>query len=298
MRTFIIRKWPWVITGILFLSLVVAGQNQRLFELAWFKLWASVSGHSEPSLNLADYRAEVQAQPIEGLADVSALTYDPERQTLFTVTNKQSELVELSLQGAVIRRIPLIGFGDPEGVEYIRPDTFVISDERHQRLLAVKVDDRTTSLNAADASQMVLNLGGRRNRGFEGLAFDRTKHRLFVANEQSPMTIYEVSGFPASKDSSQEIQIMQNAKRDADLFMTDLSSLEYDQRHDHLLALSDQSRLLVELGSDHKPLGTLLLRGGFHGLSQTVPQAEGVAMDDDDTIYLVSEPNLFYVFRK
>jgi uncharacterized protein YjiK len=80
--------------------------------------------------------------------------------------------------------------------------------------------------------------------------------------------------------------------------MTDLSSLDFDQRNNHLLALSDQSRLLVELGADHKPVGTLVLRSGFHGLSQTVPQAEGVALDDDGTVYLVSEPNLFYVFRK
>jgi uncharacterized protein YjiK len=33
-------------------------------------------------------------------------------------------------------------------------------------------------------------------------------------------------------------------------------------------------------------------------LQKTVPQAEGIAMDDDGTMYLVSEPNLFYVFKK
>jgi uncharacterized protein YjiK len=112
------------------------------------------------------------------------------------------------------------------------------------------------------------------------------------------MSIYEISGFPATGDAPPEIHIVQNPGRDADLFMTDLSSLDFDQRNNHLLALSDQSRLLVELGADHKPVGTLVLRSGFHGLSQTVPQAEGVALDDDGTVYLVSEPNLFYVFRK
>jgi uncharacterized protein YjiK len=40
------------------------------------------------------------------------------------------------------------------------------------------------------------------------------------------------------------------------------------------------------------------LNKGRQGLQKTVPQAEGIAMDDDGTMYLVSEPNLFYVFKK
>ena len=46
-----------------------------------------------------------------------------------------------------------------------------------------------------------------------------------------------------------------------------------------------------------RPLSTLSLRKGYQGLERTVPQAEGIAMDDAGTLYLVSEPNLFYVFK-
>jgi uncharacterized protein YjiK len=41
------------------------------------------------------------------------LTY-PVRKSLFTVTNQNSELIELSLDGRILRRIALVGFGDPE----------------------------------------------------------------------------------------------------------------------------------------------------------------------------------------
>jgi uncharacterized protein YjiK len=282
-----------VVSMALGLALLMGFHYHRLLERGWFNLRHTFNASQDQTLELASYRAAIQGKKIGDLANVSALTFDPQRNTLFTVTNKQSELVELSLEGDIVRRIDLVGFGDPEGVEYVRPGTLVISDERDQRLLVVRIDDETTTLNADDAQQIVLGLGGRRNRGFEGLAYDRVQERLFVANEQSPMAIFEINGFADGGDA-EPIEIT----RDEDIFVTDLSSLEYDQRHDHLLALSEQSKLLLELGDHHKPVGTLSLRRGFHGLKQTVPQAEGVALDDDGTIYLVSEPNLFYVFKK
>ena len=55
---------------------------------------------------------------------------------------------------------------------------------------------------------------------------------------------------------------------------------------------------MVELDVDGRPISTLSLLRGMHGLKRSVPQAEGVAMDDRGVLYLVSEPNLFYVFSK
>nr|WP_249921242.1 SdiA-regulated domain-containing protein [Pseudomonas lundensis] len=285
---------------MVFVAAGFAAQHVRLFERAWFnarQLWEPVDPQS---INLGEYQAVLQGQKIEGLEDdVSALTYDPLRKSLFTVTNKQAELVELSLDGRILRRIPLIGFGDAEAVEFIGPDTYVITDERQQRLIKVHVDDSTQVLDAAHAEQLTLGINLSGNKGFEGLAYDSVGKRLFVAKERDPMLIYEVRGFPQSNPQQPyATHVVNNPRRDSRLFVRDLSSLQYDERSGHLLALSDESKLLIELDVEGRPISTLSLKKGRHGLKKSVPQAEGVAMDDEGTVYVVSEPNLFYVFKK
>ncbi|MDR0187736.1 SdiA-regulated domain-containing protein [Pseudomonas yamanorum] len=290
----------FILILIALVAVGVVAQQSRLFERAWFnwQSWRNPAG--EHSIGLGNYQVALEAQAIDGLNDdVSALTFDPVRNSLFTVTNKNAELVELSLDGRILRRIALVGFGDAEAVEYISDNTYVISDERQQRLIKVHVDDDTQFLDAADAEQMTLgvHLGG--NKGFEGLAYDSVGKRLFVAKERDPMLIYEVHGFPHFKpEKTYSVHVINNPKRDAGLFVRDLSSLQYDERSGHLLALSDESFLVLELDIDGRPLSSLSLLKGRHGLKQRVPQAEGIAMDNDGTLYMVSEPNLFYVFKK
>ena len=288
---------------ITLVALVATGfgaQHLRLFERSWFQLSQLWQTADPNAINLGEYRAVVQGKVIEGLEDnVSALTYDPLRKTLFTVTNKHAELVELSLDGRVLRRIALVGFGDAEAVEFIGENTYVITDEHQQRLIKVKVDDNTQVLDARDAQQLTLGLNRSGNKGFEGLAYDSVGKRLFVAKERDPMLIYEVRGFP--QDNPQQpyaTHVVTNPRRDARIFVRDLSSLQFDERTGHLLALSDESKLLLELDLEGRPISTLSLKKGKHGLTRSVPQAEGITMDDEGTVYVVSEPNLFYVFKK
>ena len=79
------------------------------------------------------------------------------------------------------------------------------------------------------------------------------------------------------------------------LFVRDMSSLAIDPRTGHMLVLSDESRLLVELDEHGETVSYISLVRGF---KKSINQAEGVAIDEHGTIYLVSEPNLFYVFKK
>ncbi|MBD9483524.1 SdiA-regulated domain-containing protein [Pseudomonas sp. PDM14] len=287
---------------ILLLALLTTAYQFHVFQRGWFLIeeWQHASAWRERSIWLPDYQATLQAMPIEGLSDdVSALTFDPDRRTLFTVTNQKPRIVELSLDGRILRQIPLVGFGDPEAIEYISRDLYVITDERKQLLVKVRLEEDTPFIDAADAQQLALGIGMNGNKGFEGLAYDPLGKRLFVAKERDPVRIYEVHGFPhTNPDKPFAVHVVDDPERDARLFVRDLSSLQYHADSGHLLALSDESRLVLELNSDGKPISGLSLLGGQHGLKKGVPQAEGVAMDDAGNLYLVSEPNLFYVFKK
>ena len=80
--------------------------------------------------------------------------------------------------------------------------------------------------------------------------------------------------------------------------MTDLAALTVDPRSGHIVALSQESHLLVELDEHYDPRNFIALLRGLNGLEHNIPQAEGVALDEAGNLYLVSERNLFYVFRK
>ncbi|GFM89992.1 DNA-binding protein [Pseudomonas cichorii] len=262
-------------------------------SFAWQMLWQP---DLQQTVGLDRYKVEIEGQVIEGLEDdVSALSYDPDRKSLFTVTNQKNEMVELSLDGRILRRIPLTGFGDSEAIEYISPGVYVISDERQQRLLKVHVDDNTQTLDAADAVQLTLSIDVGRNKGFEGLAYDIKGQRLFIAKESEPVQIVEIRGFPQSSNS---LGVIFDRKRDAGLFVRDMSSLYFDAPTGHLLLMSDESKKILELNDEGRPIASASLKKGQLGLSKDVPQAEGFTLDDEGTLYVVSEPNLFYKFRK
>ncbi|WVM91121.1 SdiA-regulated domain-containing protein [Halopseudomonas pachastrellae] len=71
--------------------------------------------------------------------------------------------------------------------------------------------------------------------------------------------------------------------------MRDLSSLSLHDETGHLLLLSDESNMLVEYDEDSHPRSLLGLWRGMHGLEHTVPQAEGLAMDEQhDCIWSAS----------
>ncbi|WP_028239005.1 SdiA-regulated domain-containing protein [Stutzerimonas azotifigens] len=297
-------KIPLLIAFLLLLLVggTLAERRHHFLERNWFEFGQSLRDRApEDSLWLPGYRVVTQALVIEGVdSDLSALTYDPDRNLLLSLTNKNTHLIEMDLAGRVLRRIPMRGFGDPEALEYIGPGTFVVTEERNQRLYRIRIDDQTRVVEASEGVQLSLGLNPQSNEGFEGSAFDPAAGRLYIAKERDPLSILEIDGFTnmGAMAARPGLHVRSDPDRDAALFLGDLSSLVFDPRTGHLLALSDESRMLLELDAAGRPLSSLSLDAGRHGLTDSVPQAEGVTMDAEGNIYVISEPNLFYVFSR
>ncbi|MEN5256967.1 MULTISPECIES: SdiA-regulated domain-containing protein [Pseudomonas] len=246
------------------------------------------------SIWLPSYRAVIDAKVLPGMErdEASDLSYNPQTKTLFSVMGKNPFLVELSLQGDVLRKMPLVGWSNPEGVAVLENGLLAIVDEREHSLVIVKVDANTRSLNVADFPKYDLGPSADQNKAFEAIAWNPRKQQLLLGEERPPAL------FTWSSDGSQVLKGNKQKLASDELDLRNLSALGIDPRTGHTLVLSADSHLLLELDEQGEQVSFMALLGGFNGLEKTIPRAEGVAMDEAGNLYMVSEPNLFYRFEK
>ncbi len=286
----------WLIVLFLLLVIVLLVMNYRHWDdrlSFWIQQQQVGVAEQQASIWLPGYKAVLQGKPLQGLDEVSGLTYSPESDTLFTVTGKHPQLIELTLDGQVMRRIELLGFSNPEGVEMLADGRLAIIDERKRTLTTFKLGALTRSMEFADLASFDLGFADAGNKGFEGIAWDSRNERVLLGKERDPLGLFSLP-FPGEDGATGALQPMSSGH----LFLRDISSLTYDARTGHALVLSDESRLLLEVDEQGEPVSFISLAGGMNGLRQGIAQAEGVTMDAAGNIYIVSEPNLFYVLRK
>jgi uncharacterized protein YjiK len=289
-------RWLILLLFLLVIGLLVVSYRHWDDRLAfWVQQQQVGDAEQQASIWLPGYKAVLQGKPLQGLEgdEVSGLTYSAESDTLFTVTGKHPQLIELTLDGQVMRRIDLHGFANPEGVEMLSNGRLAIIDERKRTLTTFKLGALTRSLEFADLASFDLGFADAGNKGFEGIAWDSRNERVLLGKERGPLGLFSLP-FPGEDGAAGALQPVASGH----LFLRDISSLTYDARTGHALVLSDESRLLLEVDEQGEPVSFISLSGGMNGLTRGIAQAEGVTMDAAGNIYIVSEPNLFYVLRK
>ena len=296
----VVSPWKW---ALLLFSLLAIHQVRDLHLDDRLYFWAKTIWYEETweprSLWLPEYRVSIDAKAVGGVTDnFSGLSYDDDRQQIWAVVNNPEQLLLLDREGELVGRYPLSGFSDVEGVTYLGDGLLLLAEERNHALVMVRVPEKPGPLFREDYRALTLGIGLGGNEGFEGLGYDRAGDRLFVVKEHSPRKLYEIRGLKRSMAGDFDLEIIDRQEWVEQMPVTDLASVHFDDRTGHLVALSDESKLLVELDRDGRLVSFRSLLGGFAGLQDSVPQGEGVTFDDQGTLYLASEPNLFYRFER
>jgi uncharacterized protein YjiK len=290
---FALRWYSWLL-------LVAAIAYGLAFAMHWDDrgvLWLQERFESaaerQESVWLPDYHVVIDAKPLPGMEkdEASDVAYDPQTKTLFSVMGKNPFLVELSLQGDVLRKMPLVGWSNPEGVTVMGSGLLAIVDERDHLVSIVKVDADTRELNIANFPKYDLGLSKDQNKAFEAVTWDPRNRQLLLGEERPPALF-------TWKGDGQKLIGDKQALASDELDIRNLSALAIDPRTGHTLVLSADSHLLLELDEKGEQVSFMTLLRGFNGLKNTIPRAEGVTMDEAGNLYFVSEPNLFYRFEK
>lgn len=293
-RRFYLR-WPFALAVAAVIGYGVAiAMHWDDRGLLWVKERFESSAERIESVWLPDYLVDIDAKPLPGMDDdeASDLSFNPQTRTLFAVMGKNPFLVELTLDGDVLRKIPLVGWENPEGLAVLENGLIAIVDERNHDLTLVKVDASTSTLNHDDFPSYDLGKSVKSNKGFEAIAWDPMRQRLIIGEERPPRL------FTWSTDGRGPLKGDKQLLPSDELDLRNLSALAVDPRTGHLLVLSADSNMLLELDEKGEQVSFMTLLGAFNGLSSRVPRAEGVTMDDQGNLYMVSEPALFYRFKK
>lgn len=297
------RRYRLAGLAVLLLAFVATALALHWNERLYFYMTRQMDVTHDVSADrwLPGYEVEIDGKPVAGVKrNLSAITYDRDLDRLLAVVNGgPTELLVLSKTGELLEHYPLTGFGDIEGVTYMGGGRVAVSDERAQQVSIFTLPAAPRSVDVSEAQFFSLGIHLNGNKGFEGLSYDAAGDRMFIVKERDPRQLYEVKGVAASLEGPLQLTIVDHTDWiDDQVFATDLSDIHYDAETGHLILLSDESHLVMELSDSGKMLSYRSFNRFTSDLQHTAPHPEGVTLDDDGTLYVVSEPNLFYSFRR
>ncbi|ECJ6092627.1 hypothetical protein GR78_07735 [Salmonella enterica] len=247
-------------------------------------------GDKPSALALSSYKAVIQQKPVAAVkSNLSGLTYSAEDRMLFAVINNPPELVWLTTEGQLVGRMPLQGIHDPESIAWSGGNQFQIGSEKDGAVYKIQVDIQRGAMQIISMVKLE-GYDKAKNKGLEGTAWDAKNERLYAAKERKPIVIKEVE-----MNKNGITRVLPSAITAS---VSDVSGLEYYAPTDSLLVLSDESKMILEVSSEWRVRDRLFLTAEWSGLREDIPQPEGIAMDNENNLYIVSEPNLFYKFSR
>jgi uncharacterized protein YjiK len=239
--------------------------------------------------------------------EASGVAYSPDTDSLFIVGDGGTSVTQVSKTGALIDSMTLPAGGSPQGTEfydtegiaYIGNGEFVMTEERDRQLVRFTYAAGTTlTRDDVDTVKLGTSIG---NVGFEGVSNDPTSGGFLVVKEADPESIFQTgidweagtatNGAPDSTGSTNLFDPALAGLGDlSDVFaLSNLSTLTGDDTS-HLLVLSQESGKIVNVDRAGNVSSSLtLIKDPGNPLSIPEQTQEGLTMDDDGKLYVVSE---------
>ena len=244
--------------------------------------------------------------------EASAVTYNKDTGTLFAVGDGGTSVVQVSKTGQLIDSMTLAldaskpqgtYFYDPEGLTYVGNGQFVMVEERFRQVDQFTYAPNTT-LGAAGAQTVKLGttIGNIGNIGIEGISYDPMTGGFVAVKEKQPEGVFQTTidfvAHTASNGSAATVSsvnlfnpTLANLLDFADVYaLSNLTSLNGHDDFSHLLLLSQESGKIVNIDRSGQVFSSLaLVSDAGNPLSIVDQQHEGLTMDDNGILYVVSE---------
>jgi uncharacterized protein YjiK len=239
--------------------------------------------------------------------EASGVTYDPDTDSLYIVGDGGTSVTQVSKTGALIDTMTLAAgsspqgttFYDTEGITYIGNGEFVMTEERDRQLVRFTYAAGTTlTREDVDTVKLGTTIG---NVGLEGLTDDPTSGDFIVVKEADPESIFQTgidwdagtatNGSPTATESTNLFDPALLGLGDlSEVFaLSNLSTLSGVDAS-HLLILSQESGKVVNVDRSGTVFSSLtLVSDPDNPLSIPDQTHEGMTMDDDGNLYVVSE---------
>jgi uncharacterized protein YjiK len=240
--------------------------------------------------------------------EASGVTYNWDTNTLFVVADGGTSVVQVSKTGQLIDSMTLspggspqgTDFYDPEGISYVGNGKFVMSEERDRQIVLFTYAAGTT-LTRSGAQTVKLGTFVQ-NIGIEGVSWDPLTSGYICVKETLPQGIFQTgidfdagtatNGSPTTVNSINIFNPALASLADfADVFaLSNLPSLSGQPDFDHLLVLSQESGKIVNIDRSGNISSSLtIVSDPGNPLSVAAQQHEGLTMDRDGVLYVVSE---------
>lgn len=240
--------------------------------------------------------------------EAGGVAYNPDTDTLFVVGDGGTAVTQVDKTGQLIDTMTLppgpspkdTTFFDPEGITYIGGGRFVMTEERDRNLVRFTYVAGGTLTRAA-ADTVTLGTPVSNTGGLEGVTNDPLSGGFIVVKEMKPSSIFQTgvdweagtatNGSPTTVASTDLFDPSLAALTDfVDVFSLANVATAGSPEAGNLLILSRDSGQLINVDRTGRLSSWMAIVGDEDNPLSVPAQAhEGVTMDGDGNLYLVSE---------